>query len=59
MNPRGTDSTSARNEGDRPNRPFCVVCGDVTACFHKPDAVIVAAWEQETYHNAKKKREEK
>jgi len=54
MGNTGTESTSQRNEEDRPNRPFCTVCGDVTACMHKPDAIIQAAWEQETYRNARR-----
>jgi hypothetical protein len=49
-----TDSTPQRDEEDRPNRPFCTICGDVIACMHKPDAIVLAAWEQETYRNVRK-----
>jgi len=56
MDHKRAKSESARDDEDRPNRPFCAVCGDVKACFHKPDAVVRAAWVRETYRNV---REEK
>lgn len=36
-------------------KEWCPVCGDVKACLHRPDEVIVAAWRREMA-NAERRR---